>query len=53
MATDGRSELSWFHSVLPAYEFRPSLNPFTATACQISGLNDALTRLETVYLLFL
>ena len=25
-------------------------NPFTATACQIAGLNDALTRLDTVYI---
>ena len=33
-------------AVLP----RLSLNPFAATACEISGLKDARTRLQTVYL---
>ena len=30
----------------------PSLNPFTASACNISGLNDTRTRLLTVYFYF-
>jgi len=30
-----------------------ALNPLTAPACKMSGLNDARTRLQTVYFPFL
>ena len=37
------------HKLLCTGEVPHHLNPFTAPACNISGLKDARTRLQTVY----
>ena len=48
--TNGESDFNLCCApVWPTWMSVLSINPFTAPACNISGLNDARTRLQTVY----
>ena len=46
----GRRKLKKKKKKKKRYASHEFINPFSATACQIAGLNDALTRRETVYI---